>query len=127
MSAIQIIPVSAKYIREDGLEVFYLDRPELEGVFEVRDTSFVRIPAGVAGGNHKHPRSEAFMALADGLTLHWLDETGKSSSLDITPGSLFVVAPGVAHAVVNHSSNMVSMIEYADGPQVDVVPVSDIL
>jgi len=124
MSEIISIPVTPRYAREDGLTVFDSARQELNGIFEVEDLAFVTIPSAAIGGNHSHPRTEAFIALTKGLVLHWLDSSGTKQTKELGPQELTIVAPNVPHAVQNTSDEIAVLIEYADALQHDVERVA---
>jgi uncharacterized RmlC-like cupin family protein len=79
------------------------------------------LPAGTFGGNHSHPRQEAFFCYQPGVELHWLDSTGKKHISAFSEANglpvLLVVPPHVPHAVINTSGAPATLIEYADGPK----------
>jgi len=118
MSGIQKIPIQPKYIQEDSL------RPELP--FKVEVLQFVTLPPKAIGGNHKHPRTEAFLALSKGLEFHWQDENGKSHIESLAPNEIIAVSPSTPHGVTNTSAAAASVVEWADAIQYDVVP-SDVI
>jgi len=113
------------YKRESGFDVINMADVPVE--FEIEERSIVRIPPGQSGGNHKHPRVEAFVAVeGKGMKLVWLDEKNEKHT-DLMMGEelkLFVIPSYLPHAVVNESDNeMGILIEFSDGLQRDVEKV----
>lgn len=113
--------VEPTYKKENGLYV--LDIYGIEPPFLVKERSLVCIPAGQFGGNHKHPRQEAFIGIGEELELVWqvgAEIYRKKMNPNGEP-KLFVIPPFVPHAVINHSpENSAVLIEYADDVQHDV-------
>lgn len=122
------ISFTPKYKRENGLWVVDPDNVNLPDDFLVKERSIVYIPPGQYGGNHKHPRSEAFFGIGSkGLFLVWLDESGQRREAEMVGENqeltLFVVPPYVPHAVINRDTSFAVLVEYADGPSEGVEPV----
>lgn len=57
--------------------------------------------AGTTRGNHLHrQRHERFYLMAGAATLHLLDPgTGSRASINLVPGDLIALSPGIAHAL----------------------------
>lgn len=54
------------YTKENGL--FVIKLKEVKDLpFIIKEKSLVNIPPKAMGGNHKHPRWEAFVGLGEGL------------------------------------------------------------
>jgi uncharacterized RmlC-like cupin family protein len=132
MTNIERIPLEPKYRRDNGLFVVSLDNlvlpPSYDKLdFDARERSLVSIPAGQAGGNHKHPRLEAFFTLDSTVELHWIDGSGAPQMEPMGPvdgqAYVFVIPPMVPHAVLNNGEAPITLIEFADGPQRDVEPI----
>lgn len=88
---------------------------------KIRDQQIVHLAPGSIGGNHKHPRTEWFVALGD-LTVHWLDEDGVRHELPMNPDGqllLIEIPPHLPHAVQNTSSQSAVLFELADGKMID--------
>ena len=67
MNQVEIFPVHHAYAKDNGLRVFNLEAFEALIPFDVQQRSLVSLPPGQIGGNHSHPRTEAFVAM--GLSL----------------------------------------------------------
>ena len=106
-----------------------LDIDKIEVGFEVKQRSIVHIPPGQLGGNHKHPRTEAFIGIGRELELVW-KENEKLIKEMMNPGGqlvLFTIPPQVEHAVKNKSEAENGMlIELADAEQ-DLVEVCKLI
>ncbi|MCW5556478.1 MAG: cupin domain-containing protein [Verrucomicrobiae bacterium] len=61
----------------------------------------LELRAGTVRGNHLHrQRHERFYLISGAATLHFLDPaSGGRASVDLLPGDLVQVAPGIAHAL----------------------------
>lgn len=117
---IKIKPTS---VRDDGKVFFDLDNIDLPEGFKAKERWLAFIPAGGYGGNHKHARIECFIGIGEGMMFIWQDESGKIQEEAMHPNGeyfLFVVHPYLPHAVINNGSKEAIMLEYADGPLVDV-------
>ena len=121
MLGIQRISIAPKYTKEDGLIVMDSIRTELP--FEAKVLQFVILPPKAIGGNHRHPRKEAFLALGEGLELHWQDEEGELHTELFVRNEVIIVAPFTPHGIVNKSETTASIAEWADGIQHDVEQV----
>lgn len=113
--------------QEEKLRVIILEKLPLPKWFNAKERSVVELSPGAIGGNHKHPRAEAFFALQGKPEFHWLDGAGKKhqESMDRVEGKfkLFIVPAFVPHAVINRSDEEATMVEFATDAQHDVVPV----
>jgi len=91
--------------------------------FKTKESMLIYLPPNSYGGNHKHPRREAFIGTAD-LDLLWKDEDGvihreKMGREGTT--LLFIVQPNTPHLVVNTSKTSSALLyELADDLQHDV-------
>ncbi len=113
---------SPTYTKENGLMLFNLKTIEPDG-FLVKEKNVIYIPPLEAGGNHRHPRTEAFLAFGD-LELIWQDKEGKIRREEIAYGkqtAIFIVDSMTPHAVKNKSKdNFGILIEFASEEQHDV-------
>lgn len=111
------------YSRENGLFVINLDTVK-DLPFNIKERSLVNIPPKQFGGNHQHPRWEAFVGLGKGLRLVWQDETSQKHEEPMNPNGelyLLIIPPNTPHAVINKSeSNSEILLEFASEPQHDV-------
>lgn len=121
MKQVEIFPVDPTYVKDNGLKVFSIDAADTLVPFAIAERSIVHLPPGQIGGNHSHPRAEAFIALGDGLELHWIDSNNVKQVVPMNPNSelrLLVIPPHVPHAVINTSDHSpANLIEYADAVQ----------
>jgi len=112
------------YKKENGLYV--LDIDSIEVPFVVKEKSLVYFPPGELGGNHRHPRQEAFVGIGENLQFIWV-ENGETHNLEMNPDhqlQLIVVPANLEHAVFNRSKNqMAILLEFADGVQENVETV----
>ena len=94
--------------------------------FGVKIQGVVIFPPGAIGGNHRHPRAEAFYSPGN-LTFVYLDEAGEKREISMGPDKneykLFMILPNLPHAVVNKTDREVVMVEFADEEQHDVEKV----
>ncbi len=94
--------------------------------FSIKTQGVVVIPPGAIGGNHKHPRAEAFYSLGD-LTFVYPGEAGEKREISMGPDKdeykLFMIPPNLPHAVVNKTDKQVVMVEFANEEQHDVEKV----
>jgi len=57
---------SPTLFKENGLFIINIDK--IDNIpFIVKERSIVNIPPGELGGNHKHPRWEAFIGIGQGI------------------------------------------------------------
>jgi uncharacterized RmlC-like cupin family protein len=115
--------VEPRYRRPDGLYSIDLASIKPPAGFTIRDAGLFLIPAGVIGGNHRHPRQECFIGLGEGLAVIWQDEHGQTHEEPMNPDGevrLFHMPSMLPHAVINRGSGPATLYELADGPQVDV-------
>ena len=90
---------------------------------KIKDQQIVHLGPVSVGGNHKHPRTEWFIAIGD-LVFVWLDELGEKQEAHMNPNGeirLIKVPPFLPHAVVNKSKSEVGVLfEMADEISKDV-------
>ena len=84
----------------------------------VKDQRLVNFPAGTIGGNHFHSRTEWFLPLGD-LTIYWQDSDQSLhhqfiSHRDSDQLCLIKIPSLLPHALKNHSSEPLFMLEFAD-------------
>ncbi len=115
------------YKREDGLTVIYDSSIPFPGGIEIKVRGIVVFPPGAKGGNHKHPRIEAFYS-PGALTVVWIDKDGKKHKESMSPRGgkfrLFITKPGEPHAIINNTNREISLVEYANEEQYGVEAVS---
>ena len=119
---IQKYTLPFSYKKDNGTWVLHLNEVTWQNEFAVKEASVITIPPQSAGGNHKHPRLEAFIALGKGLELIW-EEDGvfHKESMDATDQiHIFVMPAYVPHAVKNTTDHEVSLYELASDKQHDV-------
>lgn len=114
--------------RPSGLWMIDLDALPLPDGFIIAEQNLIYLPPRAVGGNHRHPRTEIFIALGSGLVLVW-DEAGEVQEQPMMPDAdrpvMFIVEPNTPHAVVNRNKKVpASLYELADGPQRNVKPVT---
>jgi hypothetical protein len=120
---IKKFPIEPTYRKENGLWNLPIDSLPLPKEFVIYERNIVFIPLGEFGGNHKHPRSEAFVGIGENLYIIWQNEEGKKQEDKMMDGKklyLFVVEPFTPHVVVNHGNGFAILVELADGPNVNV-------
>lgn len=71
---------------------------------------------GTIRGNHRHgAKQESLYLMSGSASVHALDPaTGVRAAVDLEPGDLIRVTPGIAHALVVHQSGMA--VEFAPEP-----------
>lgn len=93
----------------------------------IYDRQIVQLGPGSVGGNHKHPRTEWFVAMGD-LVLVWQDEVGDTHQQHMNPNDqlyLVEVPSLLPHAVVNRSKTQFGVLyEMGDGKMKDVQKVA---
>jgi hypothetical protein len=114
------------YKKNNGLFVINLDNfPALP--FPIKEKSVVNIPPEQMGGNHLHPRWEAFVGIGTELLLIWEDKAGDKHQEQMNKSKelfLFIVEPDTPHAVINQDKNDKGLlIELASEVQHDVEKV----
>lgn len=119
--------ITPEHANPDKLWSLSLDAAILPGVvdFTITERDLIYLPAGGVGGNHKHPRTEAFLGIGSGLILLWQDKAGTihREQMDDSKGlTLFVVRSMTPHAVVNKAAGPAVLIEFADAAQHGVEP-----
>jgi len=116
----QILKFKPTYKKKDGLVVIGGVSVPLPENFKSRIQSTIVFPVGAVGGNHKHPRIEAFYSTGD-LTLIHLDGSGRKKQVSMAPEGdnykLFIISSNLPHAVVNQTDNEIIMIEFANEEQ----------
>jgi oxalate decarboxylase/phosphoglucose isomerase-like protein (cupin superfamily) len=120
---IEKYPFEPTYTKDSGLWLLNVDNPDIPGDFTVVERNIIRMPGGKFGGNHRHPRSEAFVGIAGDLHLVWQDKEGEkhTEKMDSESGlQLFVVHSLTPHAVLNRGTTPAVLIEFANAPQHDV-------
>ncbi len=123
---VEIHPFTPTYKKENGLWLLNVDTTDVPSNFTVVERNIVYIPGGEFGGNHKHPRNEAFIGIGDSLQLIWQDDEGNNHTETMSNDSelsLFVVHSLTPHVVVNKGNAPAMLIEFADDKQHDVVAV----
>lgn len=127
---IEKYPINPTYRKENGLWLLNIDSPDLPTTFPIHERNVIYIPAGEFGGNHRHPRSEAFIGVSGNLELTWQDHNGKKHVEAMCPEekndllTLFVIQSMTPHVVMNRGKNAAVLIEFADQAQHDVEPVN---
>lgn len=118
------------YRKENGLWLLNMDLPDLPTDFHVHERNVVCIPPGEFGGNHRHPRNEAFISVGGNLELIWQDQDGQKHIDAMSPEEedslliLFVIHSMTPHAVVNRGKSAATLIEFAEEAQHDVEPMA---
>ncbi len=111
--------------KENGLFIAEVDKVD-NIPFDVKERSVVNIPSREFGGNHKHPRWEAFIGIGHGLKLVW-EENGSNKEEVMNPhGKMFLynISPHIPHMVVNTSKDEAGiLLEFASESQRDVQQV----
>jgi len=112
--------------KENGLWSLRTDQLPLPKDFVVNERNIVYIPPGEYGGNHKHPRREAFVGVGEALYMVWQDDQGHTHEDKMMDGEqlyVFDVESFTPHAVVNKGSGFALLVELATGPNIDVEQV----
>lgn len=126
-----IIPVKPTFKLENELWVLDIDSIVLPEKIHIAEKTIVSIPPQQFGGNHKHPRIEAFIGLGENLEFLWLDDKKKVHKQPLMQKgklSLIIVPSYLPHVIVNRSQKTTEvMLEYANEPQHDVEPVQGLL
>jgi uncharacterized RmlC-like cupin family protein len=118
--------VQPAYKKEEGFWVLRTQEFLSEIPFLVAEQSLITIPPGKIGGNHKHPRKEAFIGLGEELYVVWQDSSGDVHEEKMEDGSvnLFFIPAMLPHAVINRSKTaFATLYEYASETQHDVESV----
>lgn len=118
-----ITPLSYTYKKRDS-DVWVLNTKDIPLDFtQIKDTQVVNLAPQSTGGNHKHQRTEWFVAIGE-LEFSWLDEVGSRQSLLMNPNGqlhLIEVPPFLPHAVRNISDTKGGILfEFGDGELLDV-------
>ncbi len=118
---VEKVVLKPRYKKENGLWVIDIDKVKVP--FKIEERSVIYIPPGQLGGNHKHPRKEAFIGIGEGLELIY-KEGSQIRRLRMNPKGktyFFIIPPFLEHAVVNNSKSQQGvLIEFADQSQRDV-------
>jgi uncharacterized RmlC-like cupin family protein len=117
MTSPEITPLNYTY-KKPETDVWVLNTKHIPiNKTMIKDQQIVHLGPGSVGGNHKHPRTEWFIALGD-LVLVWLDENGSKQEVHMNPNEeirLIKVPPFLPHAVVNRSVDQAGILfEMAD-------------
>jgi len=118
----KIIKFSPTYKRDDDLTVIYGKSIPLPSKYKqkYKESGIVIFPPGVKGGNHKHPRVEAFYS-PDNLTIIWVDEKGERHEKSMAPKGrkyiLFMTESNESHSVVNNTNKKAILVEFAEVEQ----------
>lgn len=91
--------------------------------FELKEQTLLSIPGQQWGGNHRHPRMEAFFTLTDYVEIHWLDEQQQRHQEKMktdTEYFLFLVLPWTPHVIINRSAQPAILLEMANASQYQV-------
>jgi hypothetical protein len=119
---VKIIPIEPKYKKENG--VFVVDIDKIKIPFEVKEKSLVYIPPKGIGGNHKHPRAEAFVGIGEELKIIWKNINGERFEKYMNKNGkllLFVISTDTPHVIINESNSQFGILmEFADDVQHDV-------
>lgn len=119
------IPLPFSY-KKDGSDVWVFNTSSLPVPSrKIKDQQMIVLGPGFAGGNHRHPRTEWFIALSAGLEIYWLDDKGELQSARMFSENeelmLVEVPPMLPHAVKNtHQSEKAILVEFADAKMSDV-------
>jgi len=74
---------------------------------KIKDQQLARMAPGAFGGNHKHSRTEWFVAVGE-LVFFWLDSEGNRHQEEMNPSGqllLIEVPPFLPHSVLNQSKD----------------------
>lgn len=112
--------IKPTYKKESG--VWVLDFKDLKLPDKVinKEKAMVFIPPYKFVANHKHPRTEYFMGIGNGLELFWLDDKNKRHKDLMNPDGnlfLFFIPSNLPHAVLNNDKTNALIIEFADKTQ----------
>lgn len=123
MAAPLITPISYTY-QKPNTEVWVLNMDDVPvEKSKILDQQFIHFGPKSIGGNHKHPRTEWFIAQG-AFSFIWMDETGERHEEQMNPDGkllLFEVPPFLPHAVVNTSNDKPGVLwELADQKMADV-------
>jgi len=114
------------YTKENGVWVVNIDKMGEDLPFVVIERNMVYLPPGGIGGNHKHPRIEAFVGFGETLTLLWTDERGVEQMEMMNKDgrlSLFIIPSYTSHAVLNKGTRSGFLLEFASDSQHDIEKV----
>jgi len=120
---IKKIPIDPTYRKDNGLWNLETSTLPFPNDFQIKERNVVYIPAGEFGGNHKHPRTEAFVGIGEELFMVWQDEKGKKHEDKMMNGEqlyFFYIEPFTPHAVINKGQSFAVLTEFADGPNTNV-------
>lgn len=121
------ITLEPTYKKDNGTWVLHTNEVVFPEYFTLAEQSLVSIPVGAFGGNHKHPRIEAYIAFHKELYLIWQDENGEKHEENMYDASnikLWIIPPFVPHAVVNRAEEDAMFYEFANDTQHDVEVVT---
>jgi hypothetical protein len=123
---IEKYPLETTYQKDNGLWLLNVDSPDIPGDFVIVERNIVCIPGGEFGGNHRHPRTEAFVGIGSDLELIWQDDDGLKHIERMYEESglqLFVIHSLTPHVVVNRGDSPAVLIEFANDRQHNVEAV----
>lgn len=120
MSVITIQRLQPDRQSPDGKNHFLFESIKKLLTYQVEYEAIIQLPSKSIGGNHSHPRTETFFPLDNGLEFFWF-ENDEKKSLIMERYVLYTVSPHIPHAIVNNSDDEVSLIEYSDSEQYNVV------
>ena len=124
---IHTISIEPTHQKPNGTFLFDTKEIKKKISFDAQESYIISIPPTAFGGNHKHPRREAFVTFSPDLELIWEDENKqlhKEKMMKEKELNLYVVDPFVPHVIVNRSiTTPATLIEFADVPQYEVVAV----
>lgn len=123
---VERITLPPTYIKENGTWVLNLKDIVFPSYFIPKEQSLISIAPLQFGGNHKHPRMEAFIATSP-MKLVWIDDENRQREEQMyTAGqiTIYLMPPYIPHAVINTSAQSVLLYEFANEPQHDVQIVS---
>ena len=111
-------PFSPDDKKDDGSWAFDLETIPFPSGFSPSMRFVAYLTPGKVGGNHRHPRTEVFLGIGEGLEFVWIDKEGKKQSKKMNTGGklmLVMVSPFVPRAVANHcEKESAVLLEFAD-------------
>ena len=124
----KVIKFKPTYLKDNGVAVIYNKSIPFDNSFNFlpEECGLISILPGAFGGNHKHPRIEAFYTPGD-LNIIWIGSNGLKHEEKMSPANgdykLFITSPFEPHVIVNKTSVNQELMEFATEPQHDVEPV----
>lgn len=112
MLAPTIIDLNYTYKKQDS-DVWVLNIDDIPiDKSMMKDQQIVHLAPQSVGGNHKHPRTEWFVAMGD-LVLSWIDENGDKKEEHMNPNGklkLITMPSFLAHAITNRSRTQTGIL-----------------